>query len=74
MRVHYEGILVGDYVADLIVNSAVLVEIKATETHSKTHVAQVLNYLRATGLPVGLLLNFGAPRLLYRRLIIKERI
>ena len=72
LRVHYRDVLVGDYVADLIVDDAVIVEVKATEEHSRVHVAQVLNYLRATNLPVGMLLNFGQPKLLYRSLTLRE--
>ena len=72
-RVHYRDVLVGDYLADMVVDNAVLVEIKATEDQSPAHIAQVLNYLKASGLPVGLLLNFGQPRLFYRRLTLKEK-
>ena len=72
LRVHYEGFLVGDYVADIVVENTVIVEIKATEDNPKIHIAQVLNYLKATKLPVGLLLNFGRPRLYYRRLTLHE--
>jgi GxxExxY protein len=64
---------VGDYVADIIVNGAVLVEIKATEEDPPIYVAQILNYLKATNLPVGLLLNFGLPRVYYRRLTLRHR-
>ena len=73
LRVHYEGVLVGDYVADIIVERAVLIEIKATEENAEIHVAQVLNYLKATNLPEGLLLNYGRPRLRYRRLTLRNR-
>jgi len=69
IRVLYRGQTVGDYCADMIVERAVLVETKATEKDNPLFAAQVLNYLRATGLPVGLLLNFGQPRLSYRRLV-----
>ena len=72
LRVHYEGELVGEYVADIIVARSVLVEIKATEENPTIYVAQVLNYLKATNLPVGLLINFGQPRLHYRRLALRE--
>jgi len=72
LRVHFEGVLVGEYFADVVVANAVLVEIKATEDHPSVYVAQVLNYLKATKLPVGLLLNFGRPRLYYRRLEFRE--
>ncbi len=72
LRVHYEGVLVGEYVADIVVGRAVLVEIKAVEKNAGIHEAQVLNYLKATGLTVGLLLNFGRPRLHYRRLTLRH--
>ena len=72
MHVHYQGVQVGEYLADMVVEGAVLVEVKATEQHHGIHVSQVLNYLKATNLPVGLLLNFGSPRLFYRRLELKD--
>ena len=72
LRVHYRDILVGDHVADLVVADAVIVEIKATEKHSQVHVAQVLNYLKATRLAVGMLLNLGQTRLFYRNLTLRE--
>jgi GxxExxY protein len=62
--------VVGDYFADLVVDRVVLVEIKAVAALASVHTAQVLNYLKVTGLPVGLLINFGAPRLLVRRFLI----
>jgi len=70
VRVQYLGETVGDYVADLVVERTVLVEVKATEKHQPVYEAQVINYLKATGLPVGLLLNFGQPRLYYRRFVL----
>jgi GxxExxY protein len=73
LRVHFDGVLVGEYVADIIVNGAVLVETKATEETPPIYVAQVLNYLKATNLPVGLLLNFGRPRLFCRRLTLRHK-
>jgi GxxExxY protein len=72
VRVKYLGQIVGDYIADMIVENAVLVEIKATEQHNPIYVAQTLNYLRATDLDVGLLLNFGKPKLAYKRLLSKK--
>ena len=73
LRVHYREQLVGDYVADIVVDGAILVEIKATSENPPVYVAQVLNYLKASRLPVGMLLNFGLPKLTYRRLTLKER-
>ena len=57
--VHYDGVVVGEYFADLVVESIVLVEIKAVRTFNDGHLAQCLNYLAATALPICLLLNFG---------------
>jgi GxxExxY protein len=68
-QVHYDGVLVGDYVADLIVDDRVLVELKAARSLDDVHVAQCINYLRATNLPCCLLLNFGTPRLGIKRLL-----
>ena len=59
IKVYYEGVVVGDYVADLCVENAVVVELKAASSLEKAHEAQLMNYLRATGMQVGLLLNFG---------------
>ena len=70
--VHFEGVLVGEYFADIVVAQRVLVEIKATEENPPIYIAQVLNYLKATELPVGLLINFGSPKLFYRRLTLRE--
>lgn len=58
-KVYFEGEIVGDYYADLIVNNCVVVELKAGESISESHEAQLLNYLKATDMEVGLLLNFG---------------
>jgi len=58
INVKCEGDVVGDYIADFVVNKSVLLEIKATKSIDKVHQAQLLNYLKATGLRVGLVLNF----------------
>ena len=71
IRVLYREQTVGEYCADMVVEGAVLVETKAAERDNPVFFAQVLNYLKATRLPVGLLLNFGRPRLSYRRLILR---
>jgi GxxExxY protein len=64
----YDGIVVGQYVADLLVESLVLVELKHARGIDDRHLAQCLNYLRVTGLPLCLLLNFGKPRVEIRRI------
>jgi len=66
--VRYDGVEVGEYVADLVVNDLVLVEVKAGKGLDPAHDAQCLNYLVATGLPVCLLLHFGV-RVDVRRII-----
>ncbi len=68
MTVEFEGVVVGDFRADLVVEDQVIVEVKALDRLGTVHEAQLLNYLRASGLPVGLLLNFG-PRAVHRRLV-----
>ncbi len=67
LAVTYSGVIVGSYVADLIVSGELIVEIKAVQTLAKAHEAQLVNYLNATGIETGLLLNFGAPSLEFRR-------
>ena len=74
VRVLYRGETVGEYAADLIVERTVLVEVKATIEHHSVYVAQALNYLKATRLPVALLLNFGRSKLMYRRLVLREQV
>ena len=67
--VFYEGHNVGDYVADLIVERKILVELKATSGLNDSHSSICLNYLRCAELPVCLLFNFGTPRLQIKRLV-----
>lgn len=64
----YDGVVVGEYVADLLVESVVLVELKHARVIDDVHLAQCLNYLKATGLRLCLLLNFGKPRAEIRRI------
>lgn len=64
--VYFEGKVVGEYYADLLVENAVIVELKATKSISEENEAQLLNYLRSTPYEVGLLLNFG-PKADFRR-------
>ena len=72
ISVSFRGVIVGSFYADLLVDESVIVELKAVSQLSDQHRAQVLNYLNATGIPVGLLINFGNPRLQYRRLTAKQ--
>ena len=59
IRVHYYGNVVGNYYADLVVNNVIIVEVKAQESLLVQHENQLTNYLKATTIEVGLLLNFG---------------
>ena len=67
LKVNFRGVVVGDYFADLIVEGKVLIELKAVGGIHPEHKAQVINYLNATGFDVGLLINFGNPKLEYYR-------
>ena len=70
LNVRYKDRLIGRYKADLVVEEKVIVELKAASDISTSFEAQLLNYLRATGIRVGLLLNFGAKSLQIRRRIV----
>ncbi|MFA5032626.1 MAG: GxxExxY protein [bacterium] len=70
IKVYYEETIVGEYMADLVVEDNIIVELKAVEGLNKKFEVQLVNYLTATGLDVGLLLNFGKESLEYKR---KER-
>ena len=70
VQVKYKNAVVGEYFADIVVNGRVLVEVKAVRAMDETHQAQLLNYLKATGLGVGLILNFGTPRLGIKRMVL----
>jgi len=59
ITVHYEGQIVGEYFVDIIVADKVILEIKAVQVVNPAHEAQLVNYLKATNIDVGLLLNFG---------------
>jgi GxxExxY protein len=72
LPVRYDGRLVGDFETDLIVEDLVIVEIKAGRAIDPSATAQVINYLRASDLEVGLILNFG-PRLEFRRIVFDNK-
>lgn len=68
VAVMFRGENVGNFVADLLVEQKVIVELKAVTTLAPEHQAQVINYLKATGIEVGLLVNFGRSKIEYHRL------
>ncbi len=67
ITVRYENVIVGEFVADLIVNDSILCELKAISSLSKADEVQLVNYLTATSRDVGLLLNFGSQSLQFKR-------
>jgi GxxExxY protein len=69
LQVLYHGAVVGEYVADLVVSELVIVELKAVKQLDSSHQAQCMNYLKATGIRVALLINFGSPRVELRRIV-----
>jgi len=67
IEVRYDGVIVGQFFADLLVESCVLVELKAVKNLDQNHFAQCLNYLKATDLSVCLLINFGNSKVEFKR-------
>jgi GxxExxY protein len=67
INVRYDGVLVGEFLSDMLVEEKVLIELKATQCLVSAHEVQLVNYLTATGIAIGLLLNFGAARLDFKR-------
>jgi GxxExxY protein len=70
IEIYYRGTLVGDYFADILVESSLLIELKTVEAVSDVHRAQVMNYLKATGLKVALIKNFARPKLEWERIVL----
>lgn len=69
LRVSYDGVVVGDFTADLLVEKELLVELKVAKAFDPSHLAQGMNYLRASGLKLCLLLNFGKTHVEIKRLV-----
>jgi GxxExxY protein len=67
ISVQYDGQIVGAFTADLVVNSSLIVELKASQSLAKAHEVQLVNYLVATGFDEGFLLNFGTERLEFKK-------
>lgn len=68
ISVKFRGQVVGEFLADILVEEKVIVELKATKAIAPEHMAQTINYLKATGIEVGLQINFGNPVLEFKRL------
>lgn len=63
----YDGVAVGNFAADMLIEGMILIENKAVQALAPAHEVQLVNYLTATGIEIGLLLNFGASRLEFKR-------
>jgi GxxExxY protein len=70
--VYFRGLDVGQFKAGIVVKNCILVELKAVQNLDRCHEAQVMNYLRATQLEMGLLLNFGSPKPQFRRIVFEN--
>jgi GxxExxY protein len=70
IEVVYKGLQVGDYYADIVIENQVILELKAVDSLQKIHEAQLLNYLKATGYKVGLLINFRYPKAEIKRFVL----
>ena len=70
LSVSYKGKQVGQYFTDIVGEDQVLLELKSIETLNRAHEAQILNYLKATGLRLGILINFGKDRVEYKRFVL----
>ncbi|MCZ7381005.1 MAG: GxxExxY protein [Candidatus Methanoperedens sp.] len=69
LKVYYKNELVGDYIADILVENKVIIELKTVKEFDDIHLAQCLNYLRITGLKLCLLINFSKPRVEIKRIV-----
>ena len=69
IKVVYDGLVVGDYLADIVVEDSVIVELKAVKAFDNVHFAQCINYLKATGMKICLLINFGQPKIEIKRFV-----
>ena len=67
IKIVYDGIVVGDYLADIVVEDSVIVELKAVKAFDDVHFAQCINYLKATRMKICLLINFGQPKIEIKR-------
>ena len=72
IKVEYKGHLVGDFIADIVVEDSVILELKAIEHLQKIHEAQLINYLKATGYKVGMLVNFTHPKAQIKRMVLNK--
>ena len=67
INVDYKGVVVGEYLADIVFEDNIILELKAIDSLKKIHEAQILNYLKATNFKIGLLVNFTHPKAVIKR-------
>jgi len=72
IKVYFEGELIGEYIADIIVEDKIIIELKAAKEINSIHEVQLVNYLKATGIEVGLLINFGDKLKFKRKVLTKN--
>jgi len=72
IKVYYDEKPIGDYYADIVVNDLIIIELKAAESLCEEHECQLINYLKATELEVGILFNFGKEPQFKRKVLTKE--
>lgn len=70
ITVYFEDEIVGEYFADILVEDKIIIELKAAENISSAHIAQTLNYLKATGLKLAIIVNFGKEKLESKRIVL----
>ena len=70
IKVNYQGMVVGEYIADIFVDNQIILELKCAKAINEIHVAQTINCLKATGLRLGLILNFGPDKMESKRVIL----
>ena len=71
IKVIYDNVVVGDYKTDILVEDSVLVELKVVKSFDDAHMAQVMNYLKATGLKICLMINLGKSKIQIKRVVNK---
>ncbi len=69
LKVKFRGQTVGDFYVDILINGKLILELKSVKSISSEHEAQLINYLKATGIKVGLIINFGRTKLEWKRLV-----
>lgn len=70
IKVYYKGSIIGNYIADVFVEDKVILELKSVEKIIDSHIAQTINYLKATGLKLAIIINFGKEKLEYERIVL----